>query len=353
MMVAESLFGTVQYGDSNVRYETKPAAAGYYYPAPGGSDTNDSLAPAPVVERQTSASVGDARHPRDAASNGRKDDSYWDRRRRNNEAAKRSREKRRYNDMILERRVAELTRDNYLLRAQLNTIRDKFGIIGEQHIDVEQVLAQLPAVERMVGFSKRSKPSLSTTGLLQQLSVPAARPVTPPSAPASGHEPSPFVYRQQSLRDEATIGWRSAGSPPNRERLTPEFSAVNLTKPSPERELEQPLPARQLSIGGESCSLPLKLRHKTHLGSPGAVAVKEEPHDWASSGDERDSGLSDRSGYSDSAGSPAVKRRRSHEPAELAPPHIRSELERLSEEVATLRCLLAQPNAGGVVRADA
>ena len=41
-----------------------------------------------------------------------KDEIYWDRRKRNNEAAKRSREKRRVNDMILESRVMELSKQN-------------------------------------------------------------------------------------------------------------------------------------------------------------------------------------------------------------------------------------------------
>lgn len=40
------------------------------------------------------------RKQREFIPDNKKDDSYWDRRRRNNEAAKRSREKRRYNDMV-------------------------------------------------------------------------------------------------------------------------------------------------------------------------------------------------------------------------------------------------------------
>ena len=51
-----------------------------------------------------------------------KDDLYWDRRKRNNEAAKRSREKRRVNDMILESRVMELTKENNILKGQLEAM---------------------------------------------------------------------------------------------------------------------------------------------------------------------------------------------------------------------------------------
>jgi len=59
-----------------------------------------------------------------------KDDTYWDRRRRNNEAAKRSREKRRVNDMMLESRVMELTKENNLLRAQLEAVYDHYAVVS-------------------------------------------------------------------------------------------------------------------------------------------------------------------------------------------------------------------------------
>uniref|UniRef100_A0A1A9ZK90 BZIP domain-containing protein n=1 Tax=Glossina pallidipes TaxID=7398 RepID=A0A1A9ZK90_GLOPL len=91
----------------------------------------------------------------------KKDDSYWDRRRRNNEAAKRSREKRRYNDMVLEQRVVELTKENHVLKAQLDAIKDKFNISGENLVSVEQILASLPTSEQVLSITKRSKLSPS------------------------------------------------------------------------------------------------------------------------------------------------------------------------------------------------
>ncbi|XP_061388734.1 uncharacterized protein LOC133323850 [Musca vetustissima] len=87
----------------------------------------------------------------------KKDDSYWDRRRRNNEAAKRSREKRRYNDMVLEQRVVELTKENHVLKAQLDAIKDKFNIPVENLVSVEQILASLPTSEQVLSTTKRSK----------------------------------------------------------------------------------------------------------------------------------------------------------------------------------------------------
>lgn len=97
------------------------------------------------------------RKQREFIPDNKKDDSYWDRRRRNNEAAKRSREKRRFNDMILESRVLELTKENHVLKAQLHAIKDKFGISGESLIILEQVLATLPSNEQLLSFSKRTK----------------------------------------------------------------------------------------------------------------------------------------------------------------------------------------------------
>ena len=56
-----------------------------------------------------------------------KDESYWSKRRKNNEAAKRSREKRRLNDMAMGQRIAELTRENSKLKQELATIKTSIG----------------------------------------------------------------------------------------------------------------------------------------------------------------------------------------------------------------------------------
>lgn len=57
-----------------------------------------------------------------------KDQCYWEKRRKNNEAARRSREKRRIQDVVLENRIIELSRDNLGLRNELYAIKKKFGI---------------------------------------------------------------------------------------------------------------------------------------------------------------------------------------------------------------------------------
>lgn len=79
----------------------------------------------------------------------KKDQSYWERRRRNNEAAKRSREKRRLNDMILETKVMELSKDNAFLRAQLTAIFERYGIRGESLINFYDIQERFEG-ERMV-----------------------------------------------------------------------------------------------------------------------------------------------------------------------------------------------------------
>ncbi|XP_041789987.1 nuclear factor interleukin-3-regulated protein-like [Chelmon rostratus] len=61
----------------------------------------------------------------------KKDEGYWDKRRKNNEAAKRSREKRRANDMVLEQRVLGLLEENARLRAELLALKFRFGLVKD------------------------------------------------------------------------------------------------------------------------------------------------------------------------------------------------------------------------------
>ncbi|XP_047427558.1 nuclear factor, interleukin 3 regulated, member 6 [Mugil cephalus] len=61
----------------------------------------------------------------------KKDEGYWDKRRKNNEAAKRSREKRRVNDMVLESRVLALLEENARLRAELLALKFRFGLVKD------------------------------------------------------------------------------------------------------------------------------------------------------------------------------------------------------------------------------
>ncbi|KAK7895844.1 hypothetical protein WMY93_021169 [Mugilogobius chulae] len=60
----------------------------------------------------------------------KKDHLYWERRRKNNEAAKRSREKRRINDMVLENKLMALGEENASLKAELLSLKLKFGLLS-------------------------------------------------------------------------------------------------------------------------------------------------------------------------------------------------------------------------------
>ncbi|XP_059146868.1 uncharacterized protein LOC131934766 [Physella acuta] len=55
-----------------------------------------------------------------------KDNLYWEKRRKNNEAARKSREKRRMHDMVLEGRINSLEDDNTKLRRELLALKKKF-----------------------------------------------------------------------------------------------------------------------------------------------------------------------------------------------------------------------------------
>lgn len=134
------------------------------------------------------------RKQREFIPDSRKDETYWDRRRKNNEAAKRSREKRRISDLLLETRVLELTRENALLHAELYAIKEEFGLPPGQHfINPDSIPVQMPdlncrarraSVRSLVGAETTSETgstsssiistSSSTSSILNSISAVAA-----------------------------------------------------------------------------------------------------------------------------------------------------------------------------------
>ncbi|XP_034390267.1 nuclear factor interleukin-3-regulated protein-like [Cyclopterus lumpus] len=72
-----------------------------------------------------------ARRKREFIPTNKKDDGYWDKRKKNNEAAKRSREKRRAKDMVLERRVMGLLEENGRLKAELLALKFRVGLVKD------------------------------------------------------------------------------------------------------------------------------------------------------------------------------------------------------------------------------
>ncbi|KAH8395475.1 hypothetical protein KR215_006994 [Drosophila sulfurigaster] len=154
-------------------------------PASGGSSPSTMTAAQKELFSQ--------RKQREFTPDNKKDESYWDRRRRNNEAAKRSREKRRYNDMVLEQRVIELTKENHVLKAQLDAIRDKFNISGENLVSVEKILASLPTSEQVLSNTKRAKISSGTSSSSSNGSSLASS-LSSPEANAGDNSPAPHGH---------------------------------------------------------------------------------------------------------------------------------------------------------------
>ncbi|KAM6985168.1 nuclear factor interleukin-3-regulated protein [Aplochiton taeniatus] len=70
------------------------------------------------------------RRKREFIPDEKKDNVYWERRRKNNEAAKRSREKRRLNDMVLENKLMALGEENATLKSELLALKLKFGLVS-------------------------------------------------------------------------------------------------------------------------------------------------------------------------------------------------------------------------------
>lgn len=69
-----------------------------------------------------------SRRKREFIPEEQKDALYWEKRRKNNEAAKRSREKRRINDYVLETHLVALKQENARLSTELMAVKLQFGL---------------------------------------------------------------------------------------------------------------------------------------------------------------------------------------------------------------------------------
>ncbi|CAM4606760.1 unnamed protein product [Lepidochelys kempii] len=93
----------------------------------GGVPPEGATPRARALKGKASASC---RRKREFISDEKKDASYWEKRRKNNEAAKRSREKRRFNDLVLESRVLALNEENLRLKTELLQLKLRFGLLS-------------------------------------------------------------------------------------------------------------------------------------------------------------------------------------------------------------------------------
>lgn len=95
-------------------------------------------------------SSSNARRKRQFIEVEKKDEGYWDKRKKNNEAAKRSREKRRANDMVMEQRVLGLLEENARLRAELLALKFRFGLVKDP--------SDVPIMPHSLSLSAHPKP---------------------------------------------------------------------------------------------------------------------------------------------------------------------------------------------------
>lgn len=137
-----------------------------------------------------------SRKQREFTPDSKKDDTYWDRRRRNNAAAKRSREKRRLNDMLLEKRVVQLSRENHILRAQVTAVFKSYGIRTETLIDMDQVMATLPTEDQLLNICSTPRSLSSPPPPEVMMSPPSMIGMPSPASPAEPTSPKlEDIYR--------------------------------------------------------------------------------------------------------------------------------------------------------------
>jgi vrille protein len=273
------------------------------------------------------------RKQREFIPDNKKDESYWDRRRRNNEAAKRSREKRRFNDMILETRVVELTKENHVLRAQLSAIKDKYGISGESVVSLEQVMATVPTSEQVLSITKRPKLAAGAGAPPPLMYTPSPSPIptsvihqpvntgigsSPPPQTLHHFQPQPPAGQQHPLQEsngypesdpyaynyplpslhpppfEAGSSNNALNLSRSRSRAQSPYELSSGSGSGDENSVPGPVALTTVpnnsgvtssNNNNNNNSLPHKLRHKTHLGDKDAAAtallslqnIKQEP----------------------------------------------------------------------------
>ncbi|CAH1961366.1 unnamed protein product [Acanthoscelides obtectus] len=348
IMVAEFVSrgqsGSPVNGETPHLNSNMPASHGREMMSSANSTASDDYNPNYNIQSVKHKELFSQRKQREFTPDNKKDDSYWDRRRRNNEAAKRSREKRRFNDMVLEQRVVELTKENAILKAQLEAIKEEYGICGENVVCVEKVLANLPSSDQVLSLSKR-KLSHTTAPLLFGAQSPIPTPVIhqpvmgmvspppqhnllhpPPSSschleptyrehPHPHQHPLPHPHPHTEFHHPYHIPYHTAVHYETSNALNLSRSRSRVQSPFEvssnsgdesavgDRGGGAPIP---LTINEPNNSLPLKLRHKSHLGDKDAASallslqnIKQEPGPRASppwdaegSSDERDSGIS-------------------------------------------------------------
>ncbi|KAJ8283744.1 hypothetical protein COCON_G00025940 [Conger conger] len=147
------------------------------------------------------------RRKREFISDEKKDASYWEKRRKNNEAAKRSREKRRLNDMVLENRVMALNDENVRLKTELLQLKLRFGLISTaSYMEKSQQIG--------AGSSSRN-PYFSSSGYSSssQVMMNSDSSEAEQSTMGERHTPLPKYSPRGSLSDMSDTSSRDSPEP--------------------------------------------------------------------------------------------------------------------------------------------
>ncbi|XP_030591394.1 nuclear factor, interleukin 3 regulated, member 2 isoform X2 [Archocentrus centrarchus] len=138
------------------------------------------------------------RRKREFISDEKKDASYWEKRRKNNEAAKRSREKRRLNDMVLENRVIALNDENVRLKTELLQLKLRFGLISTaSYIEKSQQIGG--------GSNTGNGGSSSSTQYYSSGYSSGSQVMVNSDSSRDSPEPIPFEIKQEGDRLEMDI----------------------------------------------------------------------------------------------------------------------------------------------------
>jgi len=278
-------------------------------------------------EIQSDASIGRvlagtlqrmSRKQREFTPDYKKDDSYWLKRRKNNEAAKRSREKRRYNDIAMGTKILDLSSDNDRLRRELQALKRKFGLPTEvdyyDELMDEEPSSPCPS-NQSFSISEQQSPSVQTShhtfketqSSLERSEDQAGMPILGSMSSAndnftvsqSGHYST--KEQEQPLSDYGSLSDNSfsTGSVSSNTSLSVSRVGVSgdhfederrhaLLTDSNENGNEEDL--KPLERSRERKGIPHKLRHKEQFLEPSSEA--EQSPGESSSGCSSSSGLS-------------------------------------------------------------
>ncbi|XP_038859046.1 nuclear factor, interleukin 3 regulated, member 4 [Salvelinus namaycush] len=238
------------------------------------------------------------RRKREFIPNEKKDATYWEKRRKNNEAAKRSREKRRVNDYVLESRLVAMSEENARLNTELLALKLHFGLVSPAAYAAHQ--NSLLRLRHANTYSPQSPPPSSSTQSLDRDVYWGSRPSyrDPSTLPTYHHrpsvltgQPSPALIHPQALPTRRgypyILDMPSVLHPANSSSLLlppllpPALSSwpgVPLLRPTPKRRCSDEEGEQQVPAASSSAAIPHKLRLKT----PRASTVLRDVRDRAS-----------------------------------------------------------------------